>query len=301
LLLLDQAKRRKLCDHCKKIFIFVLSSRLKEAAVGSSLRYPTQRYLYNGKELNKDFGLNWYDYGARWYDAGVGRFHGIDRFASKYAFQSDYVYATDNPIRFVEVNGDSVVVDLSNTDSQKAFQAFFSTKAGRLFISMFAAKGQKINGYTFKSSGIFHKLGIDLFYRDRDFGEMRKETGGETKASISDNRLKLEVWLNTNSNHNSLLDKVEALTHESWLHSWEYSKDYKDNGKLDFSHDPFYEKLLNNSPSKRHHKMFHYNPGAAQNHPFAVRGMSVLEEVNRDYDLGYTRKELWERLWNFWD
>jgi len=33
LLLLDQAKRRKLCDHCKKIFIFVLSSRLKEAAV----------------------------------------------------------------------------------------------------------------------------------------------------------------------------------------------------------------------------------------------------------------------------
>jgi len=31
LLLLDQAKRRKLCAHCKKIPIFVLSSRLEEA------------------------------------------------------------------------------------------------------------------------------------------------------------------------------------------------------------------------------------------------------------------------------
>lgn len=26
------------------------------------------QYRYNGKELNEDFGLGWYDYGARWYD-----------------------------------------------------------------------------------------------------------------------------------------------------------------------------------------------------------------------------------------
>jgi hypothetical protein len=25
-------------------------------------------YTYNGKELNRDFGLGWLDYGARWYD-----------------------------------------------------------------------------------------------------------------------------------------------------------------------------------------------------------------------------------------
>ena len=29
---------------------------------------PKNDYLYNGKELNVDIGLDWLDYGARWYD-----------------------------------------------------------------------------------------------------------------------------------------------------------------------------------------------------------------------------------------
>jgi hypothetical protein len=32
-------------------------------------------YLYNGKELQTELELDWYDYGMRYYDPQLGRFH----------------------------------------------------------------------------------------------------------------------------------------------------------------------------------------------------------------------------------
>ncbi len=63
------------------------------------------KYLYNGKELQTDFGLDWYDYGARFYDTELGRFHTIDPLSEKYSFQSPFVYGADNPVRFVDFMG----------------------------------------------------------------------------------------------------------------------------------------------------------------------------------------------------
>ena len=70
----------------------------------------TQPYKYNGKELDAKKGLNWYDYGARHYDAALGRFTTNDRFAEKYHSMSPYQYGANNPVKNVDVNGDSIVV-----------------------------------------------------------------------------------------------------------------------------------------------------------------------------------------------
>jgi RHS repeat-associated protein len=63
------------------------------------------KYQYNGKELNDDFGLNWNDYGARWYDAAVGRWNGVDPSAQKKPSLTGYRVFFNNPIRFIDPNG----------------------------------------------------------------------------------------------------------------------------------------------------------------------------------------------------
>ncbi len=65
---------------------------------------------YNGKELNQDFGLEWNDYGRRMYDPAIARFGVIDRFAEKYTTLTPYQYAGNNPIKNIDVNGDSILV-----------------------------------------------------------------------------------------------------------------------------------------------------------------------------------------------
>ena len=47
-----------------------------------------------------------YEYGARNYDPAVGRFFNIDRLTEKYESISPYNYTANNPVRFIDVDGE---------------------------------------------------------------------------------------------------------------------------------------------------------------------------------------------------
>ncbi|MEM9885468.1 MAG: RHS repeat-associated core domain-containing protein, partial [Bacteroidota bacterium] len=66
---------------------------------------PLYSYLYNGKELDSDFGLNYYHYGARIYDPIKGRFISIDPISDQFAFVSPYNYAENKPINSIDLHG----------------------------------------------------------------------------------------------------------------------------------------------------------------------------------------------------
>ena len=55
-----------------------------------------QSYKFNGKELDRKNGLDWYDYDARHYDAILGKWSVVNRVSEKYYGVSPYVYCVNN-------------------------------------------------------------------------------------------------------------------------------------------------------------------------------------------------------------
>ncbi|MGB5927962.1 MAG: RHS repeat-associated core domain-containing protein, partial [Cyclobacteriaceae bacterium] len=119
------------------------------------------QFLYNGKELVEGFDLGWYDYGARMYDPQLGRFFTQDRFTEKYFDFSPYQYAANNPILYIDINGDS----LSVNGTASATQQFTDLANKGLGGSASVSVGKDGNVSLSKKNGKMNKQQMS-FYKD---------------------------------------------------------------------------------------------------------------------------------------
>ncbi|WP_350292609.1 DUF6443 domain-containing protein [uncultured Croceitalea sp.] len=69
-------------------------------------------YGFGGKELQEDGGLAWLDFGSRNYDPALGRWMNIDPQAGRYMSISPFAAMGNNPVTFVDPNGEELVTTL---------------------------------------------------------------------------------------------------------------------------------------------------------------------------------------------
>jgi RHS repeat-associated protein len=119
-------------------------------------------YKYNGKELQEDLDLNWYDYGARFYDPAIGRFFTQDWFAEKYFDFSPYQYGANNPMLYVDVNGDSIV-SIVRQNNQILIENSPLEKGGKNFTNLITFRnGAKDSHVTDKSAGVVNDAMVSI-------------------------------------------------------------------------------------------------------------------------------------------
>jgi RHS repeat-associated protein len=79
---------------------------------GRTIQGDFYRRGFNGMEKDDEVkgGGNSYDFGARMYDSRVGLWLTIDAFTGKYPYQSPYNFVANSPLRFVDPDGNKIVV-----------------------------------------------------------------------------------------------------------------------------------------------------------------------------------------------
>lgn len=120
-----------------------------------------QKYKYNGKELQDELGLDWYDYGARNYDAALGRWMNIDPLAEDYYGINPYGYVFNNPVQLFDPDGMRVKYVREEGQSRKEFrQAKREFKKRNRQLSR-DSKTHKANFKQLKKSKNTHKISFN--------------------------------------------------------------------------------------------------------------------------------------------
>jgi len=129
------------------------------------------KYLYNGKELIEDNGLQYYDYGARMYDPIIGRWSVVDPMANERNWVSPYNYVQNNPL--LRVDPDGMLDDIYYSGGKEEFRIindkpdrFFELRENSEFIS--GREAVEVRNLSLDPSGLLANNKTGYTYTNKD-------------------------------------------------------------------------------------------------------------------------------------
>jgi RHS repeat-associated protein len=152
-----------------------------------------QAYRYTGKPFDEDNGIDVYYYGARYYDPELGRFLSIDPLSGKYPGWSPYVYCANNPLRYIDPDGEKIVITGSNPFKQTALADFQKLTNDRLgmrtdgTVIIISLGGENSNKYLPKGNSMIRFL--NQKNPDSKTVTIVQTTGGNRAATTTDANL----------------------------------------------------------------------------------------------------------------
>ena len=218
------------------------------ALYGSGTGDAAQRYKYNGKELDRMHGLDWYDYGARWMDPVLCRFTTMDPLCEKYYDTSPYAYCANNPVKYVDPDGkkvygldESARRNIVNTLTEEEGKYVSFSDDGLLDVSLLNQYSSKSMNFialkTLANSDINYKFVVsdtdvdgEKFYNGTSYYTGLTAFPNETNKASKDN----DVWIYTSSLEDEK-GQTKTTAHEAYGHAYFYELKRSDES-VDYHH-----------------------------------------------------------------
>ena len=108
-----------------------------------------QTHKFLGKELDRMYGLDWYDLGARRYDAAAETFWAMDPLCEQYYHINPYAYCAGDPVNYVDTDGRIIRVANNRTNGIEDVAKIAATSIGCQVVSHLISQKDV---YTLKST-----------------------------------------------------------------------------------------------------------------------------------------------------
>ncbi len=212
-------------------------------------------YKYNAKELQEELELNWLDYGARVMTPAVGRFWVPDPLAENHYNLSPYVYALNNPIRFIDPFG----LDTAYFDTQGNIVERIINDSPDVF---FTRTNEVIPGSSetnYENYGTPQYITVDTeITMDSDIGTIARATYAEMRGKDSNSKA---VVAESIVNRSAL--KVGSYENPDGTISGIVNKGYDVAKPTDAAHDSFINPQNHNNKNQNERKAWSDSMGAA--------------------------------------